>query len=141
MSWAPTEAMTSFMSTPCLIMLRGVAALVASMAPARGFCQVVMAAGKLMRRKARPMRAGLKGFWPRPPKNSLATTMAMKAPRTAIQMGVEGGRTRARRRPVTTAEKSPMLRACFVTSLKSHSERTEAATQATTRRRAWAPKR
>jgi len=109
-----------------LIRFSGVAALTASAGNARpfGMFQLVIAAGKLMSRKARPINAGFKGFAPNPPKNSFATTMAKAAPSATIQSGVPGGRTSASRNPLTTAEKSPIVVLALISFRNRNSDNT-----------------
>jgi hypothetical protein len=85
-----------------------VAADVAAVAAVRGAFHVPIWAGKLTNRKARPPNAGLNTLAPIPPKNSLQTTMANKAPKTTIQRGSVGGKVSANKIPVTTAEQSPV---------------------------------
>ena len=61
---------------------------------------------KEISRKARPARAGFIKFCPSPPKKHLVTRMAKTPPRIGAYSGMDGGMTRASRRPVTTAEQS-----------------------------------
>ena len=63
---------------------------------------------------ARAARAGLNGFIPSPPKTCFATKIAKTEPTTAIQSGMPAGRLRARRSPVTTAERSPIVLSRFI---------------------------
>ncbi len=70
---------------------------------------VVIARGKAAWRNARPRSAGLKMFWPSPPKISLPKPTPNTPPRNAIHTGKPGGRIRPRRSPVITAEPSRVL--------------------------------
>ena len=56
-----------------------------------------------IRRKHRPARAGLRKFFPRPPKQHLTTRIAKTDPMIGPYSGVSGESDRARRRPVTAA--------------------------------------
>jgi hypothetical protein len=67
---------------------------------------VVMAAGNAAWRNARPTSAGLKTFWPRPPKMTLPKPMATAPPTNAIHSGKPGGRISPSSRPVMMAEPS-----------------------------------
>ena len=87
------------------------------------------AEGKLTSKKARPASAGLNTFDPIPPKNPFATMIAKAAPRTVIQIGVVGGKTSARRIPVTIAEQSLILIFCLVASWNRNSKRTQLAVE------------
>ena len=84
---------------------RGVAPVIVSREKDKGFGtgQLVMATGKLMRRKTRATRAGLKGLYPRPPYTCFPIPMATIAPITIIHQGIFDGRFMARRSPVRTA--------------------------------------
>ena len=69
---------------------RGVAAVATSTVPERGMAvpgaaKRVTAAGNSSTSRARAARAGLKMFWPRPPKKPFTTTTANTAPTAAIQ--------------------------------------------------------
>ena len=91
--------------------------------------QSVIWAGKDTSRNTRPVMAGLKTFWPMPPKDSLATQMETKAPMNTIQRGIADGRFIASSRPVTTAERSPMVEGFFSIHLvTAHSSSTQEAT-------------
>ena len=68
--------------------------------------QVVIATGNAACRKALPTRAGLKTFWPSPPKTSLPKPMATAPPRNAIHKGRPGGKVRPRSRPVMAPDPS-----------------------------------
>ena len=81
-NWESTEASPVVMA--CFITLKGVAAVSASTSDACSTGQVVICAGKLMSRNTRPTRAGLKGLQPSPPKVSLPTPMATRAPKMII---------------------------------------------------------
>ena len=69
--------------------------------------------------------AGLKGFWPIPPKVILATPMDTSAPMNTTHHGVVLGKFIASKRPVTTADKSPMvLGALSIYLVMAHSSNT-----------------
>ena len=73
--------------------------------------------------------AGLKTFWPMPPKGSLATQMATTAPMNTIHRGIADGRFIASRSPVTTADRSPTVDGFFSIHLvTAHSSSTHEAT-------------
>ena len=84
--------------------------------------------------------AGFTMFLPIPPKRHLTTTIANTEPITASQILTFVLRLRARRRPVTTAERSPIV--CFLPTarLKRNSARTAVATQVRVIQRALRPK-
>ena len=110
--------------------LSGVAPEMASgsgMKPGVGF-QFVICAGKDTSRNTRPVMAGLKTFWPMPPKGSLATQMATTAPMNTIQRGIADGRFSASSRPVTTADRSPTVEGRFISHrVTAHSSSTQEA--------------
>ena len=56
--------------------------------------QLVMATGKAAWSTARPIKAGLNGFWPRPPKSALPRSTPMAPPTATIQSGSPGGSVR-----------------------------------------------
>ena len=64
--------------------------------------------------KARAASAGLNGFMPSPPNACFATPMANTEPTAAIQSGIPAGRFSASSRPVSTAERSPMVLSRFI---------------------------
>ena len=65
-------------------------------------------AGKLTSRNTLPTAAGLKGLAPVPPYTCLPRTMAMTPPTKPTQRGAWGGSVRARIKPVTSDETSPV---------------------------------
>ncbi len=65
-----------------------------------------MATGKAACRKARPTRAGLKTFCPRPPQTIFPNPMPKAPPSAAIQSGIPAGSVRPSSRPVMTADPS-----------------------------------
>ena len=67
-----------------------------------------------IKRKARAARAGLNGFLPKPPKPCLQIVIANIEPMAAIQSGKPAGRSSASKRPVRTAEKSPIVPSRFM---------------------------
>ncbi len=71
-----------------------------------GAGQVVIAAGNAACRNARPSSAGLKMFWPSPPKTSLPRPIATAPPSSAIQSGMPAGSVRPSSSPVMAAEPS-----------------------------------
>lgn len=77
--------------------------------------------------KARPARAGFMKFWPMPPKSCLTMMMAKKSPMIIHQYGVVTGQTKASRRPVTMADRSPTVQSSFITLRYAHSKNTQAA--------------
>ena len=89
----------------------------------------------------RAVIAGFTIFLPRPPKKHLTTTIAKTEPIAHCQSGTFVERLRARRRPVTTAEKSPTV--CFfpIARLKRNSDATALTTQVRITQRAGRPKR
>ena len=73
--------------------------------------------------------AGLKTFWPMPPKGSLATQIQTTAPMNTIHRGIEDGRFIASSRPVTTADRSPTVEGRFnIQRVTAHSSSTQEAT-------------
>ena len=62
-----------------------------------------------MSRKHLAPRAGFIKFCPSPPKSIFTTKMAKTPPITPIHQGAVEGRFKAKRSPVTTAEKSPTV--------------------------------
>ncbi len=65
-----------------------------------------MASGKAACSIARPRSAGLKTFWPSPPKTTLPRPIATTPPTKAIQSGTPGGSVRPRSSPVIAADPS-----------------------------------
>ena len=102
--------------------------------------QVVIGVAKPMNSAIRPTIAGLAKFWPRPPKICLTTTIAMKQPIIAIQMGIFTGRLKARMTPVTTALQSAMVFSLPMILRTAHSKKTQAAAQTTVMSIALKPK-
>ena len=91
--------------------------------------QSVIWAGKDTSRNTRPVMAGLKTFWPMPPKGSLATQIQTTAPMNTIHRGIEDGRFIASSRPVTTADRSPTVEGRFsIQRVTAHSSSTQEAT-------------
>ena len=89
--------------------------------------QSVIYVGKDIKRNTRPVMAGLKRFCPRPPKVIFTTPIENTAPIRTTHHGVDTGRFIARRRPVTTAERSAMVEGLFIIYLvTAHSVRTQA---------------
>lgn len=64
---------------------------------------------KEISRKHLAPRAGFIKFWPSPPKSIFTTSMANIPPTAPIHQGTLTGRFSASSRPVTTAERSPMV--------------------------------
>ena len=112
-------------SPPFVIMVRGVAVVTAS-APLsshkRGFIHVVMAVGNETMRMILPVIAGLTKFWPIPPKSCFTTTIAMTEPIAACHSGIDTGRLKASRSPVTTALRSPSVLLRFMILRDRYSE-------------------
>ena len=73
-----------------------------------------MMEAKEIRRKHLAPSAGFIKFCPRPPNSIFTTRMANTPPITPIHQGTLTGRFRARRSPVTTAEKSQMVTSFFI---------------------------
>jgi hypothetical protein len=119
----------------CFQRLRGVAEEVAS----SGTGQVggANSAGQESIRKALPTSAGLKMLLPVPPKAIFPTRMAKAEPTAGIQSGTDGGRHRARRRPVTTAEAPGCF---FIIWQPRHSEKRAEAMEIRTITKALQPK-
>ncbi len=65
-----------------------------------------MATGNAACRNARPSSAGLKMFWPRPPKISLPNAIATTPPKNAIHNGKLGGNVRPSSNPVIMPDPS-----------------------------------
>ena len=84
--------------------------------------QDVMAFGKAITRKIRAAIAGLTKLLPSPPNICLTTTMAKAAPITTMYGGSDTGRFIARRRPVTTADRSPIVLFLFITLRQIYSK-------------------
>ena len=108
---------------PPAICESGVAEETASSLPAAESASVIflgsihsapIASGKLMKRTALPVSAGLKTFEPIPPKSPFATTTATAAPMTTIHTGIVGGQTSASITPETQAERFDTITGCFV---------------------------
>ena len=95
-----------------------------------GTGQLVICAGKATSRAQRPTSAGLKMFWPKPPKVILPTPMAKRAPMMMIHTGRFDGRFMPSRMPVRAAEPSRMVLRSerIMNLLMAHSKNTQAAT-------------
>ena len=78
----------------------------------------------------RPVMAGLAKLQPRPPNRHLTHTMANRVPTTHCHAGTLVLRLRASSRPVTTADRSPMVCFLLVTMLNNASPTTAVSTQA-----------
>ena len=102
--------------------------------------QLVIGVAKPMNSVILPTMAGLAKFWPRPPKSCFTTTIAMKHPTAAIQIGSLTGRLNARISPVTAALRSPMVLSRFIIFLTSHSKNTQKTMQQTAITRDLMPK-
>ena len=73
--------------------------------------------------------AGLKIFWPRPPKDILTTPIENTAPTAMSHHGEFGGRFNAKSTPVTAADKSETVLLRFIRNFViSHSVKTQAST-------------
>ena len=119
----------------------GVAVVIASgVFHQNGLSQVVIGPVKEMSMNARAASAGLNGFIPIPPNTCLATPIANTEPTTAIQSGSPAGRLSARRSPVTTAERSPMVFSRFIASRHSASVTMQVETQVAIVQTAGIPK-
>ena len=119
----------------------GVAVVIASgVFHQNGLSQVVIGPVKLMSMNARAASAGLNGFIPSPPNTCLATPIANTEPTTAIQSGSPAGRLSARRSPVTTAERSPMVFSRFIARRHSASVTMQVETQVAIVQTAGIPK-
>jgi len=59
-----------------------------------------------------------------PPKNCFATIIATASPIITIQIGIVDGKLKAKRIPVTTALKSPMVLSLFITLRAMYSNKT-----------------
>ena len=104
------------------ITARGVAVVAASgVFHQNGLSQVVIGPVKEMSMNARAASAGLNGFIPSPPNTCFAMAMAKIEPTTAIHSGIPAGRFSARRRPVSTAERSPIVFSRFIAMRQSAS--------------------
>ena len=106
-----------------------------------GLLHVVMAPVNEISMNARADSAGLNGLYPKPPNTCFATAIANTLPHTAIQRGRSGGRLSASRRPVSTAEKSPMEFSRFMAMRQSASVTTDAAMQTAISHTARMPKK
>ena len=84
--------------------------------------------------------AGLAKFLPSPPKSCFTNTMAMKEPKMACQMGIPTFRLNDRIRPVTAADRSPMVFGFLQIFSKPHSKNRQDATQTASTTRARGPK-
>src|SRR5450830_954877 len=78
-----------------------------------------------------PKRAGLNRLTPRPPINSFTSATAIITPIMTHQNGTVGGRTSARRSPVTTALKSPSVGSLPINLRTTYSHAIAVATAAT----------
>ncbi len=83
---------------------------------------VMMEENEISKKHLAP-RAGFIKFWPRPPNNIFTTTIAKKAPTTPIHQGADTGKLRAKRSPVTIAEKSPRVFLRLVIRLNKNSKK------------------
>ena len=88
----------------------------------------------------RPVMAGLAKLQPRPPNRHLTQMMANRVPMTHCQAGTLVLRLRASSRPVTTADRSPMVCFLLVTILNSASPTRAVMTQAAITIRDFRPK-
>ena len=128
-------------SAPFLTRARGVAVVAASRPCHADDDQVVIGPVKEMSMNARAASAGLNGLYPSPPNACLQMPIANTPPAAAIQSGRSGGRLRARRRPVRTAERSPMEFSRFMARRQSASVTRQAAMQVPARKSARRPKK
>ena len=71
-----------------------------------GSTQVVISSGNDTSSATRASMAGLKMFWPSPPKTCLPITIANPAPTTPIHHGAQGGSVMAISHPVSNADPS-----------------------------------
>jgi len=107
-----------------------------------GAGQLVICTGKEISRKTRPTSAGLKGFFPRPPKDIFPMPMDIKAPISNIQIGRLLGTLKASNIPVTRADPSfmvtgPLIRYFWI----SHSKKRHASDEINSTRNASSPKK
>ena len=119
--WGEADAVASA-TNHVFITARGVAVVAASgVFHQNGLSHVVIGPVKEMSMNARAASAGLNGFMPSPPNTCFAMAIANTEPRTAIQSGIPAGRFSARRRPVSTAERSPIVFSRFIARRQSAS--------------------
>ena len=127
-------------SAPFLMKARGVAEVTASAPRHAEELHVVMAPVNDMSMNARAARAGLKGLYPSPPNACFATPIANTPPAPAIHSGRSGGRLSARRRPVRTDERSPIVFSRFIARRQRASVTMHDATHVPIRNAAFSPK-
>lgn len=136
-------------TSPAFSDASGVASAIASILPvkektrqssrSKGAGKAVICPGHA-KRNARPANAGLRKFFPMPPKSCFTTTMAKNAPTTGIQYDTAEGRLRPSSKPVTTAERSPTVQGRCSIRRTRYSNSTDDATEMSTTTRARGPK-
>ena len=131
----PMNMSIRFTALPLLSWARGVAVVTPS------YVNDVIRAVKQISRKQRAPSAGFMKFCPSPPNSILTTIIAKAAPMTAIHHVASGGRLRARRSPVTTADRSPIVAFLRMSFSKTSSKTTQEAMLTATSSAALNPKR
>jgi hypothetical protein len=106
-----------------------------------GFGHVVISTGNEINKKTRPTNAGLKGFFPSPPKDILATPIDIIAPTINIHIGRLVGTLNAKSTPVIIAEPSEIVGSPFkIYFCINHSNKRQEATDTKVRIMALNPK-
>ncbi len=106
-----------------------VASIAAALGAPAAVTQCIIGPGKDTNRTIRAANAGLTKFMPIPPNICLTTTIAIRQPNMAISGLISTGKFNASKRPVTTADKSPMVASRFMILRERNSSRTQVAIQ------------